>query len=899
MKSLVPMHVARLLRALLTGTLACTFLCLGLPRAEASSKEPSLIAIELYDGPNGAAYLQLGDVLVNGRAEMRSCASCAATVDKSTYNKLEKLLLSPGGVLERGDDGQLRYSVNGAAAIVVVPNTVKFEHNAVYSLSELADLAIVTATPLTPGGAPTSAAPLIKGDKLIFLAAPDVELAEFLRAQRAGDILAWQSYLAKYPAASHSADAKATLAKLFVDAGEAALKTYEESAASASPAYDALKTAKTNSTQAHALAPQMEQLVQLDQAIRTDLSAIAARGADELTAYRSAFKAKQTGYVHLKNAQKDADLAAAIDPFLPATQALQGEILKDSNALQAALRLAEAAKASAQWDEAVNYILAYSAFAPEEPRLAAIFDGDFDFHLAQAKQAETAPDWAAAIHEYEQALIAKDSPAVQVALKNARAQLVIVQDRQAADKALESSKAYEQEHDMVRAYEALSTLSAEQQKLVSDDLERLKPAYVSAASQLAKNLSQAHTPIRGIADEVGIENAYSYLQDAYQLSQNDSYRDRMEVLANQMSAYLLDQGKHYLSKPGGSGTELGWMYLTEAMSYKASNLDAVRDAMVSAAVAHAIRSKLSIRVQFRDQTSQRDSAGFAGQLENVIITGLESAGIPMKVVRGSETTAVETDFQLNGDVLQHHLSVVPSVEAQESKYRAGEKEVPSEEWNQVNRTYEKAEIELQTAQASLQGAEAKGNKKLIGDLNRAVQAAQKSVEDAHIALDSTPKTVTTDVLRPYTYTRKTINISGSIQLQFRIADSFSSEAAATVPVASEAHKQFVLLENVKPEDTEGVKPTGVEPDAADFLTTMENNTLHDLLDAVREEVEKLPGKIYKQAHTQETEGDLDGAGEGYLRYLNIVPEDGSAERKHAKQFLQEQFNMTPAARSTP
>jgi len=118
-------------------------------------------------------------------------------------------------------------------------------------------------------------------------------------------------------------------------------------------------------------------------------------------------------------------------------------------------------------------------------------------------------------------------------------------------------------------------------------------------------------------------------------------------------------------------------------------------------------------------------------------------------------------------------------------------------------------------------------------------------------------------------------------------------------VAEEAHKEFVVLENVKPEDTEGVKPSGVEPDTADFLTTLENAALKDLIGAVRAQVEKLPAKIYKQAHLQETEGDLDGAGEAYLRYLNIVPEDDSAERKHAKQFLQEQFNMAPAARSNP
>jgi hypothetical protein len=876
-----------------------TLFCAGLATASAASKEPPLTAIELYDGASGATFLQLGDVLINGKPEVRSCAACAGAVDKSTYNKLEKIALGPGAVLERGEDGVLRLSINGGQPIAVAPSQVKLEHNAAYTLSELADQAVLTGTPLNAQADTTGAVAFKKGVKLVFLAAPDLEQAEYLRAERAGSISGWQSYLVKYPAAPHSSEAKNALAVLFVSAGEAALKSYEETMNGAAPAYDELKKCKTFSEQAHQFAPQMEELGRMDAAMRNHLNAIAATGDEELSAYRKALAARQAGYAHLATAQKIADLASGIDPFLPATQALQGQILKENNALQAVFRSADAQKEAGQWDAALESITPYRAFAAEEPRIAAILDGGFDFHLAQAKQAETGPDWAAAIHEYELALKAKEAAPVEEALKNARVQLAVAQDKQAVAKAKESSAAYEQEHDIVRAYEALATLTPAQQKLVDDDLERLKPLYIDAASQLAKSLTQAHSPIRGIADEVGIENAHAYLQDAFTLSEKDTYHDRMEVLANQLSSYFLDQAKHYLGKPAGSGTELGWMYLTEAMGYKGSNLDAVRDAMVAATAAHGIRSRLSIRVQFRDQTSQRDSAGFAGQLENAIITGLESSSIPMKVVRGGETTPVEPDFQLTGDVLQHHLSVVPSVEAKDSKYRAGEKEVPSEEWNQANRAYEKAQIELQTAQSALQGAEAKGGKKKIDDLKQAVAVAQKGVEAAHVALDATPKTVTTDVLRPYTYTLKTIKIGGAIQLQFRVADSFGMEQAESIPVSEEEHKQFVVLENVKPEDTEGVKPTGVEPDSADFLTNLENAALHDLISAVREQVEKLPARIYKEARSHETEGDLDGAGEDYLRYLNIVAEDNSSERKHARQFLQEQFNMTPASRSTP
>jgi hypothetical protein len=68
--------------------LAVLGLCVLAPAVMA--KQPSLIAIEVYDSPSGAAYVQLSDVLLNGKAEVRDCTPLQdAAIDKSTYNKLQ------------------------------------------------------------------------------------------------------------------------------------------------------------------------------------------------------------------------------------------------------------------------------------------------------------------------------------------------------------------------------------------------------------------------------------------------------------------------------------------------------------------------------------------------------------------------------------------------------------------------------------------------------------------------------------------------------------------------------------------------------------------------------------------------------------------------------------------
>ena len=438
----------------------------------------------------------------------------------------------------------------------------------------------------------------------------------------------------------------------------------------------------------------------------------------------------------------------------------------------------------------------------------------------------------------------------------------------------------------------LYELPPSQKALVAEGIERLKDGYVLSAVQAAKELQKAHDPIRGLGDEIGIEKAYNYLLRAFELSNDDSYRDMSEILGDDLSAYFISQAKLYLDKPSGSGTELGWTYLEEALFYKPSN-QAAHDAKVAAEPAHAMHSGLSIRVQFRDQTSLRDSTGFLHQLEDAIVAGLEMPNV--KAVRYGETAnGVEPDFQLAGDVLEHQISETVTMDARESQYRIGTHDITGEEWNTANRAYEKALRTLQTDQSALIGAQSKGNKKDIKELDAKLDADQRLVSEAQALADSLPKTVTSDVIRPYHYTQKTLDIKNTIKLQFRIGETLSSQMDDAVIVAKEAPKQFVLIEDVKPDDTEGVKPTGTTPNDRELQTALENSVRDELIEAVRSKVKDLPQRIYVEAKSKEQNDNFDGAAEAYLRFLNCTKEDGSKERKHADSFLTEQFNIRPA-----
>jgi hypothetical protein len=304
-----------------------------------------------------------------------------------------------------------------------------------------------------------------------------------------------------------------------------------------------------------------------------------------------------------------------------------------------------------------------------------------------------------------------------------------------------------------------------------------------------------------------------------------------------------------------------------------------------------MRSRLSIRVVFRDQTSRRDSAGFADQLADAIATGLETSGLPVRVIRPGDTPAFEPNFQLIGDVLDHHRTEVPTSVPKDSTYRAGEQDIPNEVWNLANRDYESASLALQTDQVSLQGTIGKGKKKDIEDATDKVTADEKKVRDAHAKLDSIPKTLPSDIIKPYTYTEKTVDLSAGVQLQYRINDSLGNSVEPSHPVSKENGEKFTILENVKPEDTSGVKESGTVPDDLQFLTDVENGVRDDLTKAVRESAAGLPAKVYAQAQKQAADGDNDGAAESYILFLNSTPPTDTPERQTAQKFLINQFNI--------
>jgi hypothetical protein len=864
--------------------------CLFALSVDAWAKEASLTAIELYPGASGSDYAQLANVTINGKTEVRLCGG-SGPIDKNSYGKLPKVTLAVGMSLERDSHGVLLLT-RGADTSCAVPDNLKLDKDSPLSPSDLADRANLQGQAVAGSdGTPGVLSPLKPGVKLVFVAAPDPELAEYLRAERDGTVGFWQKYLDRYPTGAHAGVAKSSLAALYVRDGESSFAQYRESVTKGTPNYEALKSAKTAADQALVAAPGDDAATGLSKKVHDEVEALAKRSETELQQYRQALSAEKPGYTHLVTAQTLANAAAGVDPKSAPAIAAAKDCQQERASFDATIQTAQGQMAAQNYDQALQTITSLRAFSGENADVRAILHSVYSFHLDRAAKLGESGDWPGAVKEYQSAADIHSNAEVLASLKNAQDHAHISGDKAAAQAAQIKSQELEASRDFIGAYEVLDTLPATQRALCTERLDELKDRYVQAATQAAIGLQKTHEPIRGISDEQGIERAYAYLQRCYALTENPALQDRIASLADALSAYYLQQGKRYMERPAGIGTNVGWTYLNKAVQLKASNVEEVRDEIARDTSAYQLRSKLSIRVGFRDQTSLRDSTGFASQLADALATGLETSGLPIKVVRPGETASIEPNFALIGDVLRHEVNTTSDENPKDSKYRAGEREIPNDKWNLANREYESATLELQSQQRALEGATAHGKKKDIENANSAVAAAQAKVEAAHARLDAIPKSIPEDIERPYTYTEVTTRFSEVVELQFRVLDNSGSVVVPIKPVTKTAEKKYTLLKDVKPEDTTGVRAQGTTLDPKAFQSSFENDVRDELIKKTLEQVGNLPATLLDLAGKKASEGDVDGAAELYILYLNSTPQGSTVERGRAQKFLVDQFNF--------
>jgi len=858
------------------------------------AKDAPLSAIVLFDSRTGSGYVQATGVTLNGKTELRSCDG-VPKFDKRSYDVLPRVQLKPSAILERNADGVLMLNMDSAKPFCVVTNGVKFDKSPELTPAQAADQAVFLGLVAQSSMQPAELPPVKPGVQFVFVAAPDTEFAEYLRAQRAQSAALWQEYLKRYPASAHSVQAKQALAAMLTRSAESAIAEYARSASSDAPQLSLLKQTRNDAAQIEALGGGRTAADKVLQAIHAQLDLLLERNRHQLQSFNKAVAEHTAGYNRLIAAKKFNEQILEVEPDYKPSVTLHNEIGSEENKLDSILHNAESLLLAKRYDEALTEVESYRGMAAELSQIANIVETDYRFHFSRGQQLSAQGSWEQATGEFRAASkVRPENAETAAALKNAEAQAANVFNRRVVEQTLADSRNYAQKGDFIAAYDVLANLPEQQRALVSEQLEALKKDYVPAASRRAQKLQEIHLPIRGRADEEAVRQAYELLQRAGVISNDPATKLKLDLLSDKLGAYYLDLARRYLQKPIGSGVGLGWLYLREAQRYE-PNLDAVKDEMARYQAAYQLRGRLSIGVVVRDQTSRREGQGFADQLGDAIANGLESSSQPVKVLRryNEDPTAIQPDFVLVGEIIQHRMVKNTNLETLPSKYRAATREVKNEAWVSTSQNYEKAQQELVQAQRALTDAQRRSKKDVAAAADN-LATAQKKADDLRKQLDALNPTRSEAVLEPYNYTKKTIDVTAVVDLAFRLTDPAGNLADPAPPIHREDHKTYIVLENVKPEDTEGVKAMNTPPDEVQFVTDLELQARDALVKAISEKASHLPEKVLQQARQRSQQQDIDGAAAEYIVFLNSTPDNGSPERTEAASFLRDHFNLAVA-----
>jgi hypothetical protein len=859
------------------------------------AKDTSLTAVVLFDGPQGAAYVQITEADLNGKIEVRSCDG-VPRLDKNIYNGLPRASLAGASSLQRGPNGILTLTANGKS-VCVVPSNLKFDRSAELTPAAAAEQAIIRGTPVSSSPRDAIIPEFKPGVKLVFIAAPDAELADFLRAQRANTVKDWQDFLTRYPSSERRASAQDAIAGFHQMAAEIAFAQYQSSGGKTQD-IAMLQQACSEAQAASQSSPGYKPAARLMDGIGRELDNLARPDQTRLQAYRKALQDHTPGYSQLSAAKVHVERLLAVRPDYAPLLSLQSDIAVEQRKLDKILVSAQVLIADSRYDQAVNSLGAYVAFASEIPRLDAVISAAFKYHYDNGQRLAADQDWEKAVSEFgKAAAIRPDRKDVQAAADNAAAQIEAQRNQQAANAAILESDEFARNNQVVEAYNVLADLPEKQRALATSQLAALSHDYMGAAVRRAQKLQESHLPIKGPTDEKAALEAYVLWDRASSLADDPAITVKRDFLSAKISAYYLDQAHRYLQKPSGSGAGVGWLYLKQAVRYGITNLDSLKDEMARYEPVFQRESQLSVGIVFRDQTSRRDSHGFADQLADAISSGLDSSGMPIAVMRNTSEgeQAQSPNFTLVGQVLEHRMVKNAHLDAPESKYRAGAHETKNAAWLQTESDYEAAQKQLSSAQQTLADAQAQHKKKAIADATDSVQQAQKSVDELRHKLDTTEQSHVETVVESYHYTKKTIDLKASTEVEFQFRDRAGNFIGQPDDVLKDKHTTTIVLQDVKAEDTEGVTNQGVEPDGTQFLTDLEIESRNALVKAVREKAAELPAAVLQAAKALAQQGNTDGAAELYVLYLNATPQGASPGRDEAVKFLRDQFKVAVSA----
>src|SRR5262249_19800202 len=194
-------------------------------------------------------------------------------------------------------------------------------------------------------------------------------------------VAGWQGFLQRNGSSAHAAEAKNALAGMHEQAAEAAFSRYQKSGD-----LGLLKQAEQQALQANKAVGGYPATNRLRARISKELDVLNNADSTKLEAFRKAITEQTFGYTELLGAKKHNEELLSINPEYAPVLNLHSEIIGEVRKLDEAVANAEATANSKGYDDALQALGPYRAFAAEVPRIESLVAAAYSGHFTRGQE---------------------------------------------------------------------------------------------------------------------------------------------------------------------------------------------------------------------------------------------------------------------------------------------------------------------------------------------------------------------------------------------------------------------------------------------------------------------------------------------------------------------------------
>lgn len=623
-----------------------------------------------------------------------------------------------------------------------------------------------------------------------------------------------------------------------------------------------------------------------------------ARVQAALDRYEAALRQRTPGYSALKEAREWFDKIRAMGVSTPGITAL-GETLASREAdIAQRLRQAHLLAQQARFDEAERVLEPIHHFRQEMPELQAelktIQTLRARHHLDRCRQLLVEGRLAEAAKALDEAAIYGDLPEIARLRSEIEEQRAARARQGEIEQGLTAARAATGKKDYARAFKILAPLIQRypREARLRNEFSSLQQVYTQNLLAEAAHVEEVHTPIRGPADERAVIEIQRQLGGVAQFDSTPAasvWRDRLSMT---LADYYHARSLEIADRNGSGPNPLAFAYLHQARHFLLDKTEIGEFASWREQVEKKMR--IGLQLTFRDLTPEANATYLAAELSTQVGAAIQEAGFShVEILDPIRSKAPKPVLELVVEILNAGVQDSSRTESVPSEYAAGVRQVPNPKWREAKKRYDEAVDRYERVRARVEANRRKTRRSEVERRqdDEALRRAEAALDKARKEMDAVPAFVEEQESRPYEFTRRTVNRTGTIRLAYRWVNTATGVQEEQQLFEEKDSAEGVETSGVHPADKNGYRNQPADlPDSAAMRTRVLRKLQGSLAERAVGYLNSYIERDFERGQQEASRGNQETAADYYLRFLfNSTPDN--PHRQQALDYLEREFRF--------